>query len=121
GEVDDFRIYNRALSPAEVLELGGNTTGIAVATHAALKVGAIIDDKDSKIVLPLTEGSDITALAPEFTLAHGATISPASGTLRDFSEPKTYEVTGSDGKKRTWTVSALIMKSPVLPGLNADP
>jgi large repetitive protein len=30
-------------------------------------------------------------------------------------------VTGSDGKKRTWTVSALIMKSPVLPGLNADP
>ncbi|MDN3027875.1 family 43 glycosylhydrolase [Streptomyces sp. S.PB5] len=121
GEVDDFRIYNRALTPAEVLELAGNTTGIAAATHPALKVDAIVDDKDGKVVLPLTEGSDVTALAPEFTLAHGASISPASGTLRDFTEPVTYEVTGSDGKKRTWTVSAVIMKSPVLPGLNADP
>ncbi|MFF7531606.1 family 43 glycosylhydrolase [Streptomyces bobili] len=121
GEVDDFRIYNRALTPAEVLELSGNTTGVAAATHPALKVDALIDDKDSKIVLPLTEGSDVTALAPQFTLAHGAGISPASGTLRDFTEPVTYEVMGSDGKKRTWTVSAVIMKSPVLPGLNADP
>ncbi|MET9505148.1 family 43 glycosylhydrolase [Streptomyces sp. NPDC006622] len=121
GEVDDFRIYNRALTPAEVLELSGNTTGIAAATHPALKVDALIDDKDGKVVLPLTEGSDVTALAPQFTLAHGASISPASGTLHDFTEPVTYEVTGSDGKKRTWTVSAVIMKSPVLPGLNADP
>ncbi|MEH0416966.1 family 43 glycosylhydrolase [Streptomyces sp. B21-083] len=121
GEVDDFRIYNRALTPAEVLELGGNTTGIAAVTHPALKVDAIINDKDSKVVLPLNPGSDVTALAPQFTLAHGASISPASGTLRDFSKPLTYEVTGSDGKKRTWTVSAVEMKSPVLPGLNADP
>ncbi|NEA64781.1 family 43 glycosylhydrolase [Streptomyces sp. SID12488] len=121
GEVDDFRIYNRALTPAEVLEISGNTTGIAAATHPALKVDAIITDKDSKIVLPLNPGSNVKALAPQFTLAHGATISPASGTLRDFTKPVTYEVTGSDGKKRTWTVSAVEMKSPVLPGLNADP
>ncbi|KOV61383.1 hydrolase [Streptomyces sp. NRRL WC-3618] len=121
GEVDDFRIYNRALTPAEVLRLGGNTTGIANVTHPALKVDAIINDKDSKVVLPLNPGSDVRALAPQFTLAHGASISPASGTLRDFSKPLTYEVTGSDGKKRTWTVSAVEMKSPVLPGLNADP
>ncbi|MGW0824435.1 family 43 glycosylhydrolase [Streptomyces sp. NPDC002845] len=121
GEVDDFRIYNRALSPAEVLELSGNTTGIAGATHPALKTDAIIDEAGSRITLPLVEGSDLTALAPEFTLAHGASISPASGTLRDFTEPVTYEVTGSDGAKRTWTVEALVMRSPVLPGLNADP
>ncbi|NGO09826.1 family 43 glycosylhydrolase [Streptomyces sp. HC44] len=121
GEVDDFRIYNRALSPAEVLELSGNTTGIAAATHPALKVDAIVDDADSKITLPLAEGSDLTALAPEFTLAHGASVSPASGTLHDFTEPVKYEVTGSDGEKRTWTVEALVMRSPVLPGLNADP
>ncbi|GAA2645727.1 family 43 glycosylhydrolase [Streptomyces vastus] len=121
GEVDDFRIYNRALSAAEILELSGNTTGIASVTHPALKLDAIIDDADSRITLPLTEGSDVTALAPEFGLAHGATISPASGTLRDFTEPVTYEVTGSDGTKRTWTVRALEMRSPVLPGLNADP
>ncbi|MFJ3306340.1 family 43 glycosylhydrolase [Streptomyces sp. NPDC086549] len=121
GEVDDFRIYDRALSAAEVMELSGNTAGIAKATQSGLKVDAIVDDADSKITLPMTEGTDLTSLAPEFTLAHGAAINPASGSVQDFSKPVTYEVMGSDGKKRTWTVSALIMKSPVLPGLNADP
>ncbi|WP_069758336.1 family 43 glycosylhydrolase [Streptomyces sp. LUP47B] len=121
GEVDDFRIYDRALSAAEVMELSGNTAGIAKATHPALKVDAIVDNADGKVTLPMKEGTDLTALAPEFTLAHGAAISPASGSVQDFSKPVTYEVTGSDGKKRTWTVSALIMRSPVLPGLNADP
>ncbi|MER5433707.1 family 43 glycosylhydrolase [Streptomyces sp. NPDC002588] len=121
GEVDDFRIYDRALTAAEVMELSGNTAGIARATASSLKVDAIVDDANSRITLPFKEGTDLTALAPEFTLAHGAAISPASGSVQDFSEPVTYEVTGSDGRKRTWTVSALIMKSPVLPGLNADP
>ncbi|KUL46506.1 family 43 glycosylhydrolase [Streptomyces regalis] len=121
GEVDDFRIYDRALTSAEVMELSGNTAGIAKATDPALKVDALVDNGGSRITLPMKEGTDLTALAPEFTLAHGAAISPASGSVRDFSKPVTYEVTGSDGKKRTWTVSALIMKSPVLPGLNADP
>ncbi|MEU2422217.1 family 43 glycosylhydrolase [Streptomyces sp. NPDC007851] len=121
GEVDDFRIYDRALSAAEVMELSGNTAGVAKVTQTGLKVDAVVDDADSRITLPMTEGSDLTHLAPEFTLAHGAAISPASGSVRDFSKPVTYEVTGSDGRKRTWTVSALVMKSPVLPGLNADP
>ncbi|WP_028806797.1 family 43 glycosylhydrolase [Streptomyces sp. 303MFCol5.2] len=121
GEVDDFRVYDRALSAAEVMELSGNTAGIARATHPALKVDALLDNAHSKVTLPLKEGTDLTALAPEFTLAHGAAISPASGSVHDFSKPVTYEVTGSDGTKRTWTVSALVMKSPVLPGLNADP
>ncbi|MFF7163383.1 family 43 glycosylhydrolase [Streptomyces sp. NPDC008086] len=121
GEVDDFRIYDRALTAAEVMELSGNTAGIAKATHPALKVDALVDNAGGTITLPMKEGTDLTALAPEFTLAHGAAISPASGSVQDFSKPVTYEVTGSDGKKRTWTVSALIMKSPVLPGLNADP
>jgi large repetitive protein len=121
GEVDDFRVYDRALSGAEVMALSGNTAGIAKATHPALKVDAIVDNANSTITLPMKEGTDLTALAPEFALAEGAAISPASGSVQDFGKPVTYEVTGSDGKKRNWTVSALIMKSPSLPGLNADP
>ncbi|MFC4463483.1 family 43 glycosylhydrolase [Streptomyces xiangluensis] len=121
GKIRDFRVYNRALAPGEVLGLSGNTTGIAAATHPRLKIDAIVDDATSKITLPLTEGTDLTTLAPQFTIAQGASISPASGTPRDFSAPVTYEVTGPDGEKRTWTVEALEMKSPVLPGLTADP
>ncbi|MEU6919324.1 family 43 glycosylhydrolase [Streptomyces olindensis] len=121
GEVDDFRIYDRALTGTEVMRLSGNTAGIAKVTHPALKVDALIDNAGGTITLPMKAGTDLTALAPEFALAEGATISPASGSVRDFTQPVTYEVTGSDGKKRTWKVSALIMKTPVLPGLNADP
>ncbi|WP_316311433.1 DUF5018-related domain-containing protein, partial [Clavibacter michiganensis] len=110
GEVDDFRVYGRALTAAEVMELSGNTAGIARAAHPALKVAALVANAGGRITLPMREGTDLTALAPEFTLAHGAAISPASGSVQDFSEPVTYEVTGSDGTKRTWTVSALVMK-----------
>jgi GH43 family beta-xylosidase len=121
GRMRDFRVYNRALTPDEVFSISGNTTGIAAVSHPALKIAAIIDDANSRITLPMKEGTDLTALAPQFTLGQGASISPASGSPRDFTSPVTYEVTGSDGQKRTWTVSALIMRSPVLPGLNADP
>ncbi|MGN9763359.1 family 43 glycosylhydrolase, partial [Streptomyces sp. SD31] len=121
GKMRDFRVYNRALTPGEVLDVSGNTTGIAKVTHPALKIDAMIDDANSRITLPMKEGTDLTALAPQFTLAQGATVSPASGTPRDFTNPVTYQVTGSDGAKRSWTVAAQIMKSPVLPGLTADP
>jgi beta-xylosidase/uncharacterized protein YjdB len=119
GEVDDFRIYSRALPAAEVLELAGNTTGISGVTLPELKVPAIITNADSKIVLPVKPGTDLTKLAPEFALAHGSTISPSGP--RDLSAPVTYTVTGSDGAQRTWTVQARVMKSPVIPGLSADP
>ncbi|WP_075731408.1 family 43 glycosylhydrolase [Streptomyces acidiscabies] len=119
GEVDDFRVYGRALTAAEVMEISGNTTGIPRATLPQLKVDAIVSD--GKVTLPVKEGTDLRRLAPEFTIAKGAAISPASGSVQDFSKPVTYQVTGGDGKKRTWTVSAVVMKSPVLPGLNADP
>ncbi|MBD9726497.1 family 43 glycosylhydrolase [Streptomyces caniscabiei] len=121
GKIRDFRVYNRALAPGEVLEVSGNTTGIAKVTLPALKTDALIDDANSTITLPVKEGTDLTALAPQFTLAQDASISPASGASRNFTTPLTYEVTGSDGAKRTWTVAAQIMRSPVLPGLTADP
>jgi len=120
GKIRDFRVYNRAPAPGEVVEISGNT-GISAASSPALKIDAIIDDAGSRITLPVREGTDLTALAPQFTLTQGASISPASGAPRDFTNPVTYEVTGADGTKRAWTVSALVMRSPVLPGFTADP
>ncbi|MEV6305382.1 family 43 glycosylhydrolase [Actinoplanes sp. NPDC051861] len=121
GEVDDFRIYNTALTAPEILELAGKSTSVAGVTLPELKVDAIVDDAAGTIKLPVKPGTSLEALAPSFTLAKGATITPASGTVRDFRAPVTYEIVGLDGTKRTWTVSALVMKSPVLPGLYADP
>ncbi|WP_420802565.1 LamG domain-containing protein [Streptomyces cavernae] len=85
GKMRDFRVYNRALTPIEVFELSGNTTGITAATHPSLKIDALIDDANSRITLPMKAGAELTALAPQFALAQGATTSPASGTPRAVS------------------------------------
>ncbi len=53
-------------------------------------------------------GTDISELKPEFTLTPGATISPLSGTERNFSTPQEYTVTAADGVwKKTYIVSVI--------------
>ena len=51
-------------------------------------------------------GNDLTQLAPKFELTPGATIEPASGTVRNFMTPQTYTVTSEDGQwKKQYKVS----------------
>lgn len=52
--------------------------------------------ENDRVLLILKKGTDITTLAPEFTLTPGATITPQSGTALDFSQPQYYEVTSQD-------------------------
>jgi beta-xylosidase len=94
---------------------------ISDATVKGLKAYAMVNDSAAKVTLPLRPGIRLKRLAPKFDLASGARISPPSGTRRDFRKPQTYTVTAANGTKRTWTVEALHMRSPVLEGLNADP
>lgn len=54
--------------------------------------------ENERIALMLKRGTDITALAPKFTLTPGATIVPESGSLLNFTNPQYYEVTSEDGK-----------------------
>lgn len=68
---------------------------------------------NEQIVLPLKKGADITKLAPEFTLTEGATIEPASGTVRDFTNPQKYTVTSQDKNwKKVYEVSAIFSGIP---------
>lgn len=54
---------------------------------------------DSTITFTVRSQADLTSLAPTFRITEGATISPASGTVRDFSQgPLTYMVTSQDGQ-----------------------
>ena len=58
---------------------------------------------------------DRTAVALSFTLTPGATISPASGSKQDFTEPVTYTVTSEDKQwKKEYTVT--IASSRPAPG-----
>ncbi len=119
GKVRDFRIYNRALSAAEVRDRDADPRAILGADLASLKVPAIIDDASSTVTLPVAPGTDVSKLRPDFTLVSGSKIAP-KGTV-DLTSPKTFIVKAKDRTMRAWKVKAVVMRSPVLPGYNADP
>lgn len=63
--------------------------------------------ENDRIILTLRKGTDLTALSPVFTLTPGATISPESGSTRDFSVPQYYTVTSEDGVwEKTYRIEA---------------
>jgi beta-xylosidase len=121
GKVRDFRIYNRALSADEVRELGADPTAITGVELDSLKVPAVIDSASSTVTLPVMPGTDRTALEPALEVVSTSTISPAITGPVDLSTARTFTVTAEDGATRDWTVRAVEMRSPVLPGFNADP
>lgn len=56
--------------------------------------------------------ADLTALAPRFIITSGATITPASGSIQDFSNgPVTYTVTSEDGE---WSRKYKVSFNPVI-------
>lgn len=59
-------------------------------------------------------GTDISSLAPEFTLTPGATIDPPSGTARDFHSPQQYTVTAADGFWKRSTPYPLLIRNLLL-------
>ncbi|GAA0580687.1 hypothetical protein GCM10010172_76950 [Paractinoplanes ferrugineus] len=119
GKMRDFRLYNRALPAGEVAGIGPNATMVTAVTLDSLKAPALIDADAGTIVLPVKPGTDTRALAPRFTVAAGSTV--AGAEAGDWSRPRPITVTGPAGAKRTYTVTTRVMRSPVLPGLYADP
>lgn len=96
-------------------------TSVVDTTAPGQKGYAVVTEAASKIVLPMQPGVDLRHLAPSLAVGAGATLNPPSGTRRDFRRPQTYTVTAADGTSRDWTVESVPTRSPVLPGLNADP
>ena len=118
GKVRDFRLYSRALSGAEVAELAAAPTDLLGVELASLKAPAMIDAAAGTVLLPVEPGTDLTTLDPTYAVVPGATVSPDGSA--DYSSPVQLTVT-SGSESRVWTVTAVEMRSPVLPGLYADP
>ncbi|MGI5158839.1 family 43 glycosylhydrolase [Microbispora sp. CA-102843] len=121
GDVRDFRLFNRALSPSEVAGLAGTHAAVTGVTSPQLKAPAVIDITAGTVTLPVVPEADLTALAPTLIVSPQTTVSPANGSAHDFTHPVVYTLTGPGGMSRTWTVKALPMRSPVIPGYYADP
>ena len=84
---------------------------------------ATIDTSAATVMLHLPYGTDIRSIAPQFTLSEGAFMSPANGSVQDFSTPVYYRVTAEDGfTGRNWKVEVyqpgLTMERILDPGWN---
>lgn len=66
-------------------------------------VEGVIDGE--KITVTLPYGANIKQLSPSIELQAGATVSPASGSEVDFTNPVTFTVTAADGTAKTYTVT----------------
>ena len=64
---------------------------------------ATISGTNISITLPY--GTNVTALAPTFTLSYGATCNKASGSSQNFTSPVHYLVSASNGTVKDYTVT----------------
>ena len=78
-------------------------TGISLAEQTgAYRIIAV----NHTVEIEVIAGTDVTSLAPTFSLSPGATIDPASGVSRDFTNSTEYLVTAEDGlTSQVWTVT----------------
>jgi hypothetical protein len=67
-----------------------------------------ITETDQKISAMVPNGTDVTALVPTIKISEAASISPASGVARNFTDPVTYTVTAEDGSVQSYLVTILI-------------
>ncbi|MEL6560970.1 MAG: BspA family leucine-rich repeat surface protein, partial [Bacteroidota bacterium] len=72
---------------------------------------AVINIVDHTVTVSILASTELGSFAPDITVSPGASISPASGELVDFSQsetvPTAYTVTASDGTAQDWSVSLI--------------
>jgi hypothetical protein len=72
---------------------------------------AAINNTNNTVSFTVPYGTSLTSLAPTIAVSPGASISPASGTARNFSSAQTYTVTAANGSAKTYTVTGAVAKN----------
>ena len=62
------------------------------------------------VALTVPYGTVVTSLTPTIVIT-GASVSPASGVAKDFTNPVTYTVTAADGTTKDYTVTVTVAKN----------
>lgn len=68
-------------------------------------VNATINENAKTITATVPAGTNRTALVPTIAVSAKATVDPASGVAKDFTNAVTYTVTAEDGSTATYTVT----------------
>ncbi|MCX7861837.1 MAG: DUF5018 domain-containing protein [Bacteroidales bacterium] len=74
------------------------------------QVSSNIMSGQSAVYVTMPYGTNVTNLIPNITISAGATITPASGTAQNFTNPVLYTVTAQDGiTTKVWTVTVTVL------------
>ncbi|WP_324823880.1 GLUG motif-containing protein [Sinanaerobacter sp. ZZT-01] len=97
-------------------ETASNACDITGFSFASPTVTGIITGTNIAVIVPY--GTIITNLVPTIFISQKSTISPISGTGRDFTDPVIYTVTAEDGTKKEYTVTVTIAADPDIATVN---
>ncbi len=75
-----------------------------------------VDKATHTTILTVPYGTEVTALKPSISLSAGATVTPASGTAGDFTNPVSYTVMAEDDTTQVYTVTVTVE----LPGITLN-
>lgn len=103
-----------------VTEAPNDKTNILGFVLAKSTGSAIIDTDDFSITIEVESDVDLTAIIPTIAISEEATISPASGVIRNFSEAVTYTVTAENGSNQVWTITVTNAPSETITSIIED-
>lgn len=69
---------------------------------------ATIDTGAHTVAIEVESDTSKTALTPTIGVSLGASITPGSGVVTDFTDPVVYSVEAADGTKQNWTVTVTV-------------
>ena len=100
----------------DILSTEAEITGVTLTDMVSYS----IDEANNTVLLTMPYGYDITSMAPVFDISDQAEISPAPGSVHDFSTPVFYDVTAEDGTTiRTWKVEIDVPERTMTRSLSA--
>jgi formylglycine-generating enzyme required for sulfatase activity len=117
GHIGDVFVYTSALADTDRQMLEAdlmakfitNTPGSNILSFGLPGNPAVIDQLAQTITLTVPSGTNLTALAPTYTVSSLATGNPPSGTARNFAIPQTYTITAGNGSTKVYTVRVIVV------------
>ncbi|MEI6093071.1 MAG: DUF5018 domain-containing protein, partial [bacterium] len=97
AEDGSTKVYTVTVTLAGPLSSNKNIEGFFILDFYSMIAG-------TEIFITAPYGTDITSLAPTIFVSEGASVSPGSGVINDFTEPAIYTVTAEDGSTKEYTV-----------------
>ncbi|MFA7315478.1 MAG: immunoglobulin-like domain-containing protein [Candidatus Paceibacterota bacterium] len=75
-------------------------------------VSVSINESEHTIQVSVPFGTDVTTLTPTLSISSGATVSPASEAIQDFTNPVTYTVTAENGTTVSYVMTVTSLPAP---------